>query len=323
MSTQALQERPHTSAPMSESATVAILLSTYNGERYLAEQLDSIIEQTHRDWLIVASDDGSQDGTLSILESYQRQLGPERLRIVHGPRRGFAANFISLATNSSIEADYFAFCDQDDRWHPGKLERALCWLRLQPNACPALYCARTRLIDATGQFQGFSPLFDKPPSFQNALVQSLAGGNTMVFNRNTRQLLIKAGNVPVVSHDWWSYILTSGNGGLIHYDPEPSVDYRQHGSNLIGANSGLADRVFRIKRMLTGHFLEWNDINLNALEPHKEILTTTNTQVLHRFTKARRAKLPNRLRTMLLSGVYRQTLLGNLGLIAATLLRKI
>lgn len=327
MSDELLQAPAHGAQPEGEAAaaraTVAILLSTFNGEKYLAEQLDSIAAQTCQDWIIVASDDGSRDGTLGILQHYRQRFGQERLRIVKGPGRGFAANFLSMATDTTISAHFFAFCDQDDFWHPDKLERALDWLEQQPPTRASLYCSRTRLVDESGRPQGFSPLFGKPPSFRNALVQSLAGGNTMVFNQSARDLLAKAGNVPVISHDWWIYILASGNEGQIHYDPRPTIDYRQHGSNLIGANSGMSDRLLRIRRMLSGHFHEWNDVNLKALLPQLELLSESNQMVLEHFIKARSANLPVRLPTMLRSGVYRQTLLGNLGLVAATLLRKI
>jgi len=327
VSDELLQAPAHGTQPEGKAAlakaTVAILLSTFNGEKYLAEQLDSIAAQTCQDWIIVASDDGSRDGTLSILEHYRHRFGHDRLRIVQGPGQGFAANFLSMATDTSISAHFFAFCDQDDLWHPDKLERAFAWLEQQPPAKASLYCSRTRLVDEGGRPQGLSPLFGKPPSFRNALVQSLAGGNTMVFNQCARDLLAKAGNIPVISHDWWLYILTSGNEGHIHYDPRPTIDYRQHGRNLIGANSGMSDRLFRIRRMLSGHFHEWNDVNLNALMPQVELLTEANQIVLERFIRARAASLSVRVPTMLRSGVYRQTLLGNMGLAAATLLRKI
>lgn len=327
VSDELLQAPAHGTQPEGEAAaantTVAILLSTFNGESYLAEQLESIAAQSHQDWVIVASDDGSEDSTLAILEHYRHRFGDDRLRIVKGPGKGFAANFLSMATNMSIRTPFFAFCDQDDLWHPDKLERALVWLEQQPLDSAALYCSRTRLVDAAGHPKGFSPLFDKPPSFRNALVQSLAGGNTMVFNRGARDLLAQAGRVQVISHDWWVYILTTGHGGHVHYDPQPTIDYRQHGRNLIGSNSGISDRVFRIQRMLLGDFNRWNDVNLSALAPLFRLLTQDNRIVLECFSQARTAYLPLRVQAMIRAGVYRQTLLGNLGLVAATLLRKI
>jgi glycosyltransferase involved in cell wall biosynthesis len=172
---------------------VAVLLCTRRGARFLSSQLESITTQSHANWRIYASDDESEDQTRTILVDFQRRMGRGRLLIRIGPGRGFAANFLSLACAKGIEADYFAFCDQDDVWEPDKLSRALAWLAHVDPATPTLYCCRTRLIDEHGHTIGFSPLFSKAPHFRNAIVQSIAGGNTMVFNAAARRLLIRAG----------------------------------------------------------------------------------------------------------------------------------
>lgn len=301
---------------------VAILLATYNGDRFLEEQINSIIRQSFSDWLIVISDDGSSDGTIALVQKFQQQLGDNRLRLVNGPKAGFVANFMSLINNANIQAQFFAFCDQDDIWHPNHLERALATLKAFADV-PALYCSRTRLVFSDGSPFSISPLFSKTPSFNNALVQSLAGGNTMVFNEHARRLMAQTHNLPVVSHDWWAYILISGAGGIVRFSDQPSVDYRQHGGNLIGANSTLKDRLHRIKRMLAGHFQQWNDINLKSLEQCQHLLTEENRQVLRTFTKARQGTLLQRFIRVKRSGVHRQTILGNLGLWLATLLNKL
>jgi glycosyltransferase involved in cell wall biosynthesis len=102
---------------------VAILLGTYNGEKFLAEQLDSLENQTHKNWIIIASDDGSTDRTLEILQQYQAKWPVGKLTVLNGPKKGFCQNFLSLACNNIIRADYYAFCDQDDVWFDGKIER--------------------------------------------------------------------------------------------------------------------------------------------------------------------------------------------------------
>jgi len=86
------------------------------------------------------------------------------------PAEGFVANFLSLTCKASIEADYYAYSDQDDVWESDKLERAVRWLQTVPENIPALYCSRTRLVDAENNEIGLSPLFSKPPSFANALI---------------------------------------------------------------------------------------------------------------------------------------------------------
>src|SRR5690606_35735006 len=153
-------------------------------------------------------DDGSEDNTRTILEAYKKKWGAERLSLRAGPTEGFVANFLSLTCRASIEADYYAYSDQDDIWDADKLERAVRWLETIPKDIPALYCSRTRLVDAEKNHIGFSPLFTAPPSFANALIQSVAGGNTMVFNNAAREILRQAGeNVQVITHDSWPYVV--------------------------------------------------------------------------------------------------------------------
>lgn len=306
------------------SAKVVILLSTYNGAPFLAEQLDSLIGQTHRDWSIYASDDGSTDETLDILKSYQKMLGEERLVIVNGPRKGFSANFLSLLKRPGINGDFFAFCDQDDLWEPHKLKLAVDWCQKIAPDTPALYCARTQLVDSSGVPIGLSPLFSAPPSFRNALVQSLAGGNTMLFNESARRLLAKTNDSDrIISHDWWAYLVVSGCKGTIYYDPTPTIGYRQHGSNLIGSNTGVSERLVRIKKMMKGTFRDWNDANLCAIKALEGELSAESQQTLDLFVQARQSSLPKRLSLILKAGVYRQTLLGNLGLTAAAILQRL
>ena len=118
------------------SLSVAILLCTMQGQHFLHEQLDSIVAQTHADWSIWASDDGSDDGTHAILEEYRARLGHDRFSIHSGPAEGFAANFLSLVCNASITADFYAFSDQDDVWNPDKLRRAVDRLGTVPDQTP-------------------------------------------------------------------------------------------------------------------------------------------------------------------------------------------
>lgn len=303
---------------------VAILLSTFNGAEFLAAQLHSIGAQSHDNWHIHASDDGSSDRTRELLLDYQRQLGTWRLTLYSGPRQGPAANFLSLLRRTDIAADYFAYCDQDDIWEPHKLEKSLEWSRRYSREYPTLYCSRTRLVDRQGMPIGTSPLFAKPASFANALVQSLAGGNTMLFNGRTRELLARVdARQPVVAHDWLTYMVVSGCAGTVYYDPEPLVLYRQHGGNMVGSNSNLKDRWLRIRKMLAGTFRQWNEANLRLLRPLRPLLSTRNQRILDQFDNARGARLPVRLLALRRAGVYRQTLLGNLGLLVAALLNKI
>jgi glycosyltransferase involved in cell wall biosynthesis len=303
---------------------VAVLLCTMQGQRFLAEQLNSIATQTHPSWEIWASDDGSDDHTHAILEYYQSHWSQERISIHAGPAEGSTANFLSLTCRADIEADYFAYADQDDVWESDKLERAVDWLRSVPEDVPALYGSRTLLVDARNQHLGYSPLFNKEACFENALVQNVAGGNTMVFNRAARELLRRAGeNVQAVTHDWWAYMVITGCGGRVHYDPYPTVRYRQHENNLIGSNAGWLPRLQRIKLLLQGRFRRWNDANIASLQDIRPLLTPHCRVVLDAFVQARQGGFFERLIGLKRCGVFRQTVLGNIGLVIAAAIRRL
>ena len=314
----------HQDKSVARAPSVAILLCTLRGHDYLRQQLDSIVRQTHTSWAVWVSDDGSDHSTHAILEDYQERLGSSRFTILCGPAQGFAANFLSLACNASVSADYYAYADQDDIWEPEKLAQALQPLVHIPADVAALYCARTRKVDSDNQDLGFSELWTRPPSFANALVQSIASGNTMVFNNAARDLLLAAGpKMGVAAHDWWTYQLVSGSGGRVFYDGNPTVRYRQHRDNLIGTNGTWSARLQRARMLLRGRFRRWSQINLAALEAMRAHLTAENRRRLDDFSKARHGGLFARLTALRRSGVYRQTRLGNLGLVAAVILKKL
>ena len=304
--------------------SVAILLCTLRARDYLREQLDSIVNQTHASWSVWVSDDGSDHSTHTILDEYQTKLGKARFTVLRGPAQGFAANFLSLACNTSIGADYYAYADQDDIWESDKLALALRWLEGMPADVAALYCARTSKVDANNQDLGLSERWTKPLGFANALVQSIASGNTMVFNRAARDLLAAAGpKIQVAAHDWWTYQLVSGSGGRVFYDSRPTVRYRQHRDNLIGTNGTWSARFQRAHMLLRGRFGKWSQMNVAALQTMRPHLTLENQTRLDDFAKARQGGLLARLAAFRRSGVYRQTRFGNLGLVAAVILKKL
>src|SRR5262245_37252938 len=144
----------------SPQALVTILLCTYNGERFLRQQLESISGQSHHEWRLIISDDASCDATLAILGNYKAERLNGQVEIREQPNRPAAvANFIWLLTDSARESDYFACCEQDDVWRQSKLERALLWLESIPRERPAVYFTRTRNVDVFGNPINFSPLF--------------------------------------------------------------------------------------------------------------------------------------------------------------------
>ncbi|MCK1716168.1 glycosyltransferase family 2 protein [Bradyrhizobium sp. 143] len=303
----------------STSPKVVILLATRDGAEFLREQLESYRAQTYSNWELLVSDDGSTDSTVEIVYEFARCVS-QRVIVRQGPQQGFWQNFVSLVRSDALDGDLFAYSDQDDIWFPEKLAKAVSWFEALPSDHPALYFTRTELIEEGGAPIGFSPLFLREPTFQNALVQNIGGGNTMVFNRAARLALrTTPADVALVSHDWWTYQVVTGIGGIAHYDPWPSLRYRQHVENLVGANVGLRARLVRSFAFVGGRFAMWNDVNLNMLGSMRELLTPQNALVLARYTQARLVGWPKRLRLLWKSGVYRQSLLENLALFVGAL----
>ena len=294
--------------------SIAILMGCRDGARFLPEQLASIAAQSHRNWRLVASDDGSRDATRGILAAFRDSEPPGRVEIRDGPRRGFAANYLRLAGDPGIRADWYAFADQDDVWHPDRLARGLAALRAVPPEVPALYGARTILIDEAGRETGRSLHFRAAPGFANALVQSIAGGNTMLFNPAAKALMEAARPAAVIAHDWWIYLLVSGAGGRVIYDPEPTVRYRQHGGNLIGGNLGLGARLARLRMLAAGRLAEYSDVNLAALESAGALITPEARAKIALMRRGRGLPLRQRLACLRRIGLYRQTRGGTLTL---------
>ncbi len=221
-----------------------------------------------------------------------------------------------LLRQSDPQAAHLAFCDQDDVWLPHKTKRALVALaELQPDQ-PALYCSRTLVCDATLNLLFPSRAPRRALTFQNALVQNVVAGNTIVLNHAAASLARQAAATsgPVAVHDWWLYQIVTGTGGQVIHDDGPGLHYRQHGGNEIGAHHGLQAGMTRVTQVLKGRYRRWNAMNMAALATFTNDLTPEHRKALHDFSKARHAPLPRRLVHLWRSGAYRQSKLGNFAL---------
>ena len=222
---------------------VTILLSTYNGEKYLQSQLDSFLGQVQADWRLAWRDDGSSDASCAIMEKFAREAGIGRCvkSASSGEHLGAAASFLQLLTENR-DSPFIAFADQDDCWLPDKLQRSLCILRGKGGA-PALYCARQILTDEDFSHPAPSMRYDGVPGFPASLAQNIATGSTIVMNNEAARLV---GAIPLPegsNHDWWAYIVVSACGGNVVYDEVPSMLYRQHAKNMIGSQRGRVSRA--------------------------------------------------------------------------------
>jgi len=298
------------------------MMGTYNGGLYLEEQLDSFEKQTHINWHLIVSDDGSTDDTLSLLKRYQSKWPEGKMNIRCGPQHGFCQNFLSMACDENIQADYFAFSDQDDVWLPNKLEEAI--KNITNNEIPNLayvYCGPTIYVDDQLKHIGISNLYVMPKVFENALVQSIVGGNTMLFNKASKKLFEQTGIKRVASHDWWLYQITTGCGGKVFYDTVPYVLYRQHAAALVGGGFNLQDKLARIKAFLLGRFKKSNDLNIDALTSIEGLLKNDCLKILREFKLIRHASFLNRLLFIVNCPLYRQGKLQTLVLKMAILFR--
>lgn len=188
---------------------VNVLISTYNGEKYIREQIDSILAQSYPDIRIYVRDDGSTDGTIKILWEYSEK---GLIRLSRGKNAGYGRSFGRLL-KAAKEGDYWAFCDQDDIWLPDKVKWAVEWLEKQPADVPALFGSAYELTDESMETVTGKAM---PPAykvdFRRALTECVYMGFAMTINRPLRDLMLKADMEEVTSHDWWAWILAERFG---------------------------------------------------------------------------------------------------------------
>ncbi len=207
---------------------VTILMSTYNGERFLNEQIDSILQQEDIETCLFVRDDGSEDKTISMLKQYQKA---HVLRFYQGHNLGPAMSFMNLLMEAPA-TDYYAFSDQDDFWEKDKLSVAIDSLRKYPDE-PALYFGRTQLADKKLNILP-SPELAPKLTFGESLIHEFIPGCTMVLNNKLREIVNTYQPDYIPMHDVWIYSIAQAIGARIIFDPHPHILYRQHADNTIG-----------------------------------------------------------------------------------------
>jgi glycosyltransferase involved in cell wall biosynthesis len=294
--------------------TVLILLATYQGERYLKDQLDSIAQQTYPHWQLLISDDGSQDGTCDIARNFSGMVR-QKVNLIKGPISGSTRNFFHLMHSVDMvrEAELYAFCDQDDVWLPEKLERAVKNYTSQAlhSTQAYLYCTRTQVVDQNLKFLDFSPKPSKKLGFGNALLQNIASGNTMVFNHRLLTILLLVKPENSVVHDWTAYQAATGCGAVVYFDTTCSVLYRQHSNNLIGVNTSFSQKLVRLRSMVDGGYRKNANKTVAAIANFESLLTVQSRNQFLLFQKMRQHKnLLRRLKTARGTRLWHQTLTG-------------
>ncbi len=208
-----------------------ILMSTYNGERYIEEQLNSIFEQTYKDFHLYIRDDGSVDNTVQEIKDYvkKNQLG-ERVTFVVGENIGFCKSFFELL-NMSKRGDYWAFCDQDDYWYPDKLKLSVQWMEgKEDKNIPLLYHSG---FEVGNQDFSEKTVYKMPKikyHFYQSLVSNIFFGFSMVINKPLYDRLIMANPDVIKYHDWFAAMITAAFG-YHHASHQVMAIHRQHEDN--------------------------------------------------------------------------------------------
>lgn len=296
--------------------TIQVLVSTYNGEKYLAQQLDSILAQDCQDktqLLVRVRDDGSTDGTQKILEDFAERY-PQQLVWKQGENVGVIRSFFELLSEAP-EAEYYAFSDQDDYWMPDKLSAAIQKLETmdaQNPQEPHLYCCRPKLVDV--ELQEIVSQIKRPPvraSFENALVENVVVGCTAVFNSVLRDYVVWELPRFTVMHDWWMYLVASALG-KVYYDETPHICYRQHGGNVLGTKTNRWEEfVMRLKRFGSTRGNISSQVGELVRIYGKDYADNQNMQKAQKMLLAK-TSLPKRVRFFHRAGIYRQRTMDNL-----------
>ncbi len=314
---------------MTRNTHIAVLLATCNGAAHLSAQLESLVAQSHQDWSLWCSDDGSSDNTLTLLDDFRIRHPEHSVHVFLGPCQGSAANFMSLLCQPGLPDGHLAFCDQDDVWMPHRLARALEHLSATPpTSAGRLYASRTVVVDEELTPLAVSTKHPKPPEFGNALVQNILAGNTMVADPAAAQLLRRTarklqGRHTVPFHDWWIYQITTAAGVQIVLDDEPGLYYRQHGDNVLGSHRGLRKSLARLRMIAGQEYASWVTDNLAALHHCQTEITPMNRTILDDFHRWRHHHGPIWRRPPVPPRIHRQTAVGNVALMIMGLSRRL
>lgn len=225
---------------------VTVLMSTYNGDLYLNDQINSILNQSNVKVDLLVRDDGSTDSTLNLLKKYQDE---GKLKFFTGENLGPARSFLQLLSCTQ-ESDYYAFSDQDDYWLPDKLSSAVGLMQGFKDR-PCLYFCQTKLVDKN--LNPIEQIIIRPRlTFGEALVYQFVGGCTMVLNAKMRDVVNSYIPSYLYMHDVWIYDIAMAIGAKVLFDPIPHILYRQHGNNVVGQGKTNIKTKWerRIKRII-------------------------------------------------------------------------
>lgn len=302
------------------SSKVVILISTYNGEKYLKDQLDSLRNQTYGNIRIIARDDGSSDATLDILKSYNIEVMPLSKNL--GAKGSFGILLEYAIENS--DGDYFMFCDQDDIWKKDKAQKTLEKMKEHSHnhSGPTLIHTDLSVVDdklniLNNSFWDYQNLDPNSKFLCNFIVQNNITGCTAMIDRELAQLSLPIPHEAIM-HDWWIGMTASAFGKIIHLD-ESTILYRQHDSNDVGAKKFDVGFILEnVKNILsqkyTDTFTRYVEQSSAFLSRHNHALDNNTIKMLEEFSNIREKNKIEKVRILLSHKLLKQDLVRNIGL---------
>ena len=276
--------------------TIAICMATYNGETFLQEQLESILKQTNQNWILFIRDDNSTDKTLQILQRYASLYQNKIVLIEDSALSGGSAkqNFASILSwvSTHYSFSYFMFSDQDDVWLDTKIEKSLQYMKANASdqSIPVLVHTDLTVVDRQlsvldRSFFHYRNLNPHLTDLCRLLVQNNVTGCTMLWNRALNDLL-DLGNRNIIMHDWWIALVACVFGKILCFE-EPTILYRQHGTNVVGATR-VNSFGFILKRLRSYQQVQ-NKLKLSVaqagsfLDHYKANLSQEQAHILQQF----------------------------------------
>ena len=251
-----------------EKPRVAVLMSSYNGEKYISEQIKSVLNQTYSNIILYIRDDESTDTTLKIIEGFAEKY-PQKIKLIIGNHLGFVGSFLTLLEQAEI-ADYYAWCDQDDVWFPDKIKRAVSILQKEnekhslASTKPILYFSGYDYYDEDLNYEKPGLRYEKGPSFQNALMDCITLGFCSVFNRSTRDLIVNRLPLNCCGHDWWTYMVCAAFGRVIYDRKYKSVKYRRLRQSVSPGGKGfIAFQIWRFRKFFVNDYFKNIRLQIN------------------------------------------------------------
>lgn len=292
---------------------IQVLMSTYNGEKYLEEQLDSLLNQSYKNMKILIRDDGSKDRTIDILDEYSKKYS-EKIKCIYGENIGVIASFLELINRSDGNCKYFAFCDQDDIWLKEKVEKAVDKMK---DDIPFLYFSNKILVDENLNILK-KETSNLSITLENSLIENLATGCTVMVNKKLLDV-IKNKNInhqKILMHDWLLFIL-SNLLGEVYFDKNAYILYRQHSNNVVGIEINIIKKNWKkFKRLKEGKKKAFKEqiseilkISKNKIKKEKyddilELIDANNFIRRYRVIKKIKMKRQNKLENVIFKSLY-------------------